>query len=389
MTPDLLAVPPPAAVTGPARDSTVRVFMVDDEPSIATALQMVFAIEPDIQSEYCPNPFEAAAAAERFKPTVILLDLLMPAMDGLTLLREMRTMTSLKDVPVIVLSGEDEPEVKREAFELGANDYLVKLPSRVEIVARIRAHASAYMNKLQRDEAYAALQSANQRLAEALELVKVEQEKSERLLLNVLPKPIADRLKLGDTTIADSFPDVTVLFADVVGFTELSNLLPAAEVVRMLNEIFSRFDHLAAGLGLEKIKTIGDAYMAVGGVPTPMEDHAGAAAELALRMHEEIECFNEERGAAIRLRIGLNTGPVIAGVIGQRKFIYDLWGDTVNIASRMESQGEPGSIQVTESTFERIRGKFHCAPRGPIEIKGKGQMNVHWLKGRGLAIAVA
>ncbi len=332
--------------------------------------------------EYCHDPFSAVVAAEQFQPTLILLDLVMPSMDGLTLLQHIRTTRALMDVPVIVLSGEDEPEVKKQAFELGANDYLVKLPSRVEVVARIRAHATAYHNKLQRDAAYAALEAANRRLAEALEQVRIEQEKSERLLLNILPKPIADRLKLGDTTIADSFPEVTVLFADVVGFTELTARLSPREVVKLLDDIFSRFDHIAAELGLEKIKTIGDAYMAVGSLPTQLENHAGAVAELALRMQEELAGFNRDSGTDIRLRIGLNTGPVIAGVIGRRKFIYDLWGDTVNVASRMESQGEPGAIQVTETTFRLLQDSYRLTPRGAIDVKGMGPMRAYWLVGR-------
>jgi len=209
-----------------------------------------------------------------------------------------------------------------------------------------------------------------------------EQAQSERLLLNILPEPIAARLKQNQGAIADGFGEATVLFADIVGFTELSSRLSPAELVALLNDIFSRFDALAEKHQLEKIKTIGDAYMVVGGLPQPRQDHAWAIAEMALDMQEEIIHFNRDTGEQFSMRIGINTGPVIAGVIGIKKFIYDLWGDTVNIASRMESHGMPGRIQVTEATYQALMPHYHCEPRGTIQVKGKGEMTTYWLKGR-------
>jgi class 3 adenylate cyclase len=209
-----------------------------------------------------------------------------------------------------------------------------------------------------------------------------EQQRSERLLLNVLPRPIAERLKQSNQPIADGFASVTVLFADVVGFTALSERLPPADLVRVLNDLFSRFDHLAERFGLEKIKTIGDCYMAVAGIPTPRGDHARAVAEMALAMQQTLATFDPGVTDAppLRIRIGINSGPVVAGVIGIRKFIYDLWGDTVNVASRMESHGIAGQIQVSESTHALLRNDFVFEPRGSIPIKGKGEMNVFLLK---------
>ena len=215
-----------------------------------------------------------------------------------------------------------------------------------------------------------------------LRRIQEEQEKAERLLLNILPLPIAERLKNGEDNIADSFAEVTVLFGDLVGFTSTTTQVPPPEMVRRLNGIFSAFDRLAGKHGLEKIKTIGDAYMAVGGLPTPRADHAGAAAGMALDMREEIARFNDRTGTSMQIRIGLNTGPVIAGIIGTRKFIYDLWGDTVHTASRMESHGKPGQIQITQATFERIQHQFRCEARGLIDVKGKGSMPAFWLTGR-------
>jgi len=209
--------------------------------------------------------------------------------------------------------------------------------------------------------------------------LREEQEKSERLLLNIFPEPIAERLKQGQQTIADEFTEVTILFADIVGFTELSTRVPPEKLVMMLNDIFSRFDRLTEKWGLEKIKTIGDAYMVVGGLPTHSDQHAQAVAEMALAMQQEMQQFASKYQEACQLRIGINTGPVVAGVIGMKKFIYDLWGDTVNVASRMESHGVAGGIQVTASTYECLREDYHLEKRGKIAVKGKGEMVTYWL----------
>jgi adenylate cyclase len=209
-----------------------------------------------------------------------------------------------------------------------------------------------------------------------------ERERSERLLLNVLPAPIAERLKAGAETIADELKETTVLFADIVGFTALAARLPAAQVVVLLNETFSAFDDLAARHGLEKIKTIGDAYMVAGGVPRPRGDHAHAVAEFALAMREAMASLRERLGAAVEVRIGLHCGPTVAGVIGRQKFIYDLWGDTVNTASRMESHGVPGEIHVSQDAARRLESDFELKSRGTIEVKGKGPMQTFFLVGR-------
>lgn len=210
--------------------------------------------------------------------------------------------------------------------------------------------------------------------------LRLAQEKSERLLLNIIPKSIVERLKQESAIIADYFEDVTVLFADIVGFTELSSQVTPIELVGLLNRIFSRFDQLAEQHGLEKIKTIGDAYMVAGGLPNPQADHADAIAQMAIDMQREVVHFTTRENQAIALRIGIHTGPVVAGVIGSRKFSYDLWGDTVNIASRMESCGLSGGTQVTASTYERLRDRYLFEPRGVIAVKGKGEMMTYWLK---------
>ena len=219
-------------------------------------------------------------------------------------------------------------------------------------------------------------------LQQAFKQLEVEQAKSERLLLNVLPKAIAERLKEDTQTIAESFPEVTVLFADIVGFTKLAARVSPTELVQLLNEIFTIFDRLAEKHGLEKIKTIGDAYMVVGGLPVQHRNHASAIAEMALDMQTEIIHFNRKCHESFAMRIGIHSGPAIAGVIGTHKFIYDLWGDTVNIASRMESHGVPGRIQVSSITYALLESSYCFECRGPIPIKGKGEMLVYLLNGR-------
>ncbi|MEM6838573.1 MAG: adenylate/guanylate cyclase domain-containing protein [Cyanobacteria bacterium P01_C01_bin.120] len=216
--------------------------------------------------------------------------------------------------------------------------------------------------------------------------LRIEKEKSEQLLLNILPQPIAARLKQQRGTIADHFAEATVLFADIVDFTRLSTELPPRSLVDMLNEIFSTFDELAEKHQLEKIKTIGDAYMVVGGLPKHRQDHAEAIAHMAVDMQQAISDFSRKHERSFKIRIGINSGPVIAGVIGQKKFIYDLWGDTVNIASRMESTGVAGEIQVTQATYEMLKQHYQFSCRGEISVKGKGMMTAYLMGDRQPAI---
>jgi guanylate cyclase len=216
----------------------------------------------------------------------------------------------------------------------------------------------------------------------AYRLLNLEQEKSEKLLLNVLPKEIAPVLKNEARTIAEKFESASVLFADVVGFTPLSAELAPTEMVDLLNEIFSTFDALVEKYGLEKIRTIGDNYMVAAGVPRPRLDHCQAMANLALDMLDYIQKRPGQNGKRIEFRIGMNTGPLIGGVIGRQKFHYDVWGDTVNLASRMESQGEAGRIQITRAARELLEHDFLCTPRGKVAIKGRGEMDTWFLVGR-------
>ncbi len=207
-----------------------------------------------------------------------------------------------------------------------------------------------------------------------------EKDKSESLLLNILPRVIADRLKKGEGKIADHFEIVTVLFADIVGFTKLSQIMSSKELVDKLNEVFSAFDKIAVRLKIEKIKTIGDCYMAVAGIPEKQENHAEIIIKMGIEMLNTLALFNKKYSMNLSIRVGVNSGEVVAGVIGEHKFIYDLWGDAVNTASRMESHGIPGKIHVTRETYELLKNNFEFVSRGYISVKGKGKMETFIVK---------
>ncbi len=358
---------PLAAVMAPAPSLVGSVLIVDDNEMNRDMLcrRLERQGHKVLQAE---NGRMALETLERAKVDVVLLDIVMPELDGLQTLELLKADSAIRHTPVIMLSALDELDSVVRCIEIGADDYLPKPFNPVLLNARISA---CLEKKRLRDQEQA-----------YLEQLSAEREKSERLLLNILPKSIADRLKQGETTIADSFPEATVLFADLVGFTQLASQVPAGELVRSLNEIFSKFDWLVELHHLEKIKTIGDAYMAAGGLPTPRNDHAEAMAEMALDMQKVLRRVSSGEGIEFDIRIGISSGPVIAGIIGSKKFIYDLWGDTVNIASRMSSLGQPGNIQVSESTYELLQDLYEFDRRGKIEVKGKGKMTTFFLLGR-------
>lgn len=298
---------------------------------------------------------------------LILLDIMMPEMNGYQVLEEMNADPALRHVPVIVISALGELESVVRCIELGAEDYLIK-PFNT-ILLRARLEASLEKKRL-RDREQSNLLA-----------VQREQERSETLLLNILPAPIAERLKSGEELIVDSFEAATVLFSDIADFTRSTADMPPRELVRLLNQLFTEFDAIARRHGLEKIKTIGDAYMLAGGVPVPRLDHAAAVATAALEMHDRARQFRFPNGQPVLLRTGLHSGPVVAGVIGTTKFSYDLWGDTVNVAHRMEELSSPGLIQVTEATHTLIKDQFSFEERGMLPVKGRDAVRAYVLTG--------
>ena len=306
---------------------------------------------------------------------LMLLDMEMPELDGLGVLNIVKSDPTLSYLPVIVVSGAEQFEKTVECIQIGAEDYLPKPFDPVLLRARV---FSSLEKKRLRDldrENIALLQHEK-------ELLNIEQMKTEKLMLNILPKPIAERLKKGEKNISGSYPEVTILFSDLVGFTKMSSTKSPADLVKLLNDLFTRFDKRAEELGLEKIKTIGDAYMAVGGLPIPRSDHAIIAADMALGMYQDLTEFNQANGSDLQMRIGLNSGPVVAGVIGFTKFSYDLWGNTVNTASRMESTSAIGRVQITPATAEALSGHFILEERELIECKGLGPILTSFLVSR-------
>ena len=329
--------------------SDSRILIVDDTPSNLETLTTVLK-EKGYKISVATNGKQALDVIARVHPDLILMDVMMPEMDGFEACGRIKNSPEWRDIPVIFLTSKTETADIVRGFELGAVDYVAKPFNTHEVLARVNTHLT--MDRLRRE--------------------------NERLLLNILPAPIAERLKSGNEPIADGFSDVTVLFADIVGFTQLAASMTAETVVDLLNDLFTRFDLAAHDLGIEKIKTIGDAYMAVSGLPQPSKNHISQMMQMAIQMMQIAKDFSSERKIDLRLRIGVHAGPVVAGIIGRRKFIYDLWGDTVNLASRMESHGVPGAIQVTRPVYEAVRDRFQFEQRGSIEVKGKGAIET-WL----------
>lgn len=299
---------------------------------------------------------------------LVLLDIEMPEVDGYEVLRRMKTDPRLRRVPVIIVSAHDEIERIVEGIELGAEDYLPKSFDPVLLKARMGACLEKKRLRDQEQELFFQIQQ--------------KQEEADRLLRNILPDAIAQRLKSGEGLIAEGFDDVSVMFVDIVDSVPLSANMPAADLVYLLNTIFSSFDTLADRYGLEKIKTSGDSYLVVGNLPLPRDGHLEAIANMALDVLAESARFVRYDGGPLRFRIGIHCGAVTAGVIGIKKFAYDLWGETVNLASRMESSSLPNTIQTTACVYERLKGTFTFQPRGEIEVKGKGAMQTFLLTGR-------
>ena len=313
---------------------------------------------------------------------LMLLDVEMPEMTGLEVLAQMQQHPQLRGFPVIVISGGQDIDDVVRCIEMGADDYLPKPFSQVLLKARL---TSSIEKKRLRDME----QLRRQQLQAQHAQLEQEQEKTENLLLNILPRSVSQRLKAGEKRIADAHAEVSVLFADLVGFTQLSKGLSAPHLVEILDQIFSRFDAIVGEIGVEKIKTIGDCYMLVGGVPEPRADHAVAVVEAGLAMLQAMAEINRQHGTQLQIRVGVNSGPVVAGVIGMHKFTYDLWGNTVNIASRMESTGTPGRIHVSPSTALLLGQRFALEARGSVSVKGIGELDtffVHAPSPQGVAL---
>ena len=354
----------PDATQGLSTDrnnSDAVIMLVDDEPTTLDVVQILLEDAGYSQFVTTSDSTSAMELLEQSRPDLVLLDLNMPNVDGFDILATIRMDRSLARIPVVILTSSDDASTRLDALELGATDFLAKPVDASELVLRVRNNLAvkAYQDRIRR-----------------------ERQKSEQLLLNILPRPVAERLKAGEKTIADYFEDATVLFADIANFTDYASETDATKLVQRLNELFYAFDELVASKGLEKIKTVGDAYILAGGLPVPSPDHAATVVETGLEMLQVMEDHNRGRETKFAMRIGIHTGALVAGVIGRSKFSYDLWGDTVNVASRMETHGLPGCIQISESTRRVIGPQFLIEPRGQVVIKGKGAMTTYLVKGQ-------
>jgi adenylate cyclase len=365
---DLLRNLPSPGATDPLGQSThpSHVLVVDDNPANRDVLER--RLKRDGHKVVAVASGSAAlehAAVSEFD--LILLDLIMPEMSGLEVLRRLKATEHTSHVPVIVISALDELDSAARCIEAGAEDYLVKPFNPILLKARIGA----------------CLEKKRLRDRETQFLADLEREKrrSESLLLNILPQSIVNRMREGEVVIADHVSEVSILFFDLVGFTALSQSLSPQRTIEVLSRIFSTFDHFVSEHGVEKIKTVGDTYMVAGGIPEPRSDHASRIARLALRMMEAVETISDSIGLRLQARIGIHAGPVVAGVIGTHKFVYDVWGDTVNTASRMESHSLAGRIHVSATVRTALRDCFAFEPRGPIQIRGKGEMETFFLVG--------
>jgi len=361
---------------------TGTILVTDDEPANYRILEEYLS-ECGFDVLTASNGKKALELATADPPDLILLDVVMPGIDGFETCRRLKAHEATAEIPVIFTTSLTRTAEKVKGFRAGAVDYITKPFQLEEVLARVTAHLT--IRALQQS-----LQLRNKQLQqEIVERKRVEaalrrsQKQSEQLLLNILPQGIVNRLKENPGAIAHQYQEVTVLFADIVDFSRLSSHLAPSELISLLNDIFSIFDELADRHNLEKIKTIGDAYLVVGGLPIPRPDHAEAIASMALDMHLAINEFKSRDGEPFAMRLGINTGPVMAGIIGRKKFSYDLWGNTVNVASRMASLSLSKHTQVTQTTYDRLCKQFTLSKRGVIDVKCKREMTIYFLVGHG------
>jgi len=345
-------------------DRQSRILVVDDNPANRDVLERRLTREGHAVVTAVDGA-QALRLMGEHEFDLVLLDLIMPEIGGFDVLTRLKSDASTRHIPVIVISALDELDSIVRCIEAGAEDYLSKPFDPILLRSRIN---SSLEKKWLRD-----------REKKFVADLEAEKRKSEALLLNILPPSIVKRMRHGELKIADQVQEATILFCDLAGFTALSGTMPAERVLDFLGEIFTQFDALAAEAGVEKIKTIGDAYMAAAGIPEPQADHAQRIARLAPRMMRAVRDVAGATGLKLEARIGIHSGPVVAGVVGTHKFAYDVWGDSVNTASRMESHSVNGRIHITEATRLALGDEFPVEPRGVIEVKGKGPMQTYFL----------
>jgi adenylate cyclase len=339
------------------------VLVVDDTPQ---NLSLMSGLLEDLYIvKLAPSGARALKIVASNPPDLILLDIMMPEMDGYEVCRRLKADPDTCHIPVIFVTAMTEVENEEAGLSLGAVDYITKPVTPAIVLARVRNHL--------------ALKAASDTLREKNQLLEQERVRTRELLHNILPVDIATELSETGRVRPVRHEWVSVLFTDFSGFTQISATLPADQIVAELNEIFAAFDDICDELGVEKIKTIGDAFMAVAGLPKPCADHAQRCVGAGLRMAEYLDQRNRVAEFAWAVRIGVHSGPVVSGVVGKRKYSFDIWGDTVNTAARMESCGETGRVNISGCTHDLIQSDFNCEYRGKIDAKGKGLVDMYFV----------
>ena len=350
-----------------------KILVVDDQPANVLLLERMLggAGYASVTSTF--DPLAVCDLHGKHCYDLIVLDLQMPGMDGFQVMEGLKHIEKEGYLPVLVITA--QPDHKLRALRAGARDFISKPFDVAEVLTRVH-------NLLEVRLLHVEIRRKNDELKKLFDQVVAERKVSERLALHVPPDSIAARLQARPDVTADTFADVTVVIADVVGFAELTPAVSPERLALLLDEVFTGFDGLAKARGLKKIKTLGNSYMAAAGVPVPSGDHAARAAHLALDMVDALDRFNERRDHALQVRIGIATGAVVAGVIGRHRYLYDVWGDAVNTASRMESHGVAGRVQVADSTRRRLGEPFLFEERGALEVEGQGDVTTWFVGGR-------
>lgn len=371
----------------PAELLKATVLVVDDLPANVALLEGMLRGAGYLSVTSTLDPHVVCDLHRKHRYDLILLDLQMPGMDGFAVMEGLKEIEKDGYLPVLVVTA--QPAQKLRALRAGAKDFVSKPFDLAEVLTRVRnlLEVRLYAKALARTveelrTSREAIRGKNEELKKLFDQVVAERKVSERLALHVPPDSIAARLQARPDMMADNFADVTVLIADVVGFTKEPGDASPARLTALLEELFTLFDGLVEERGVKKIKTLGNSYLAAAGVPVQSDEAAAQAAHLALDMIQAVERFCERTASTLQVRIGLDTGPVVAGVIGRRKFVYDVWGDAVNTASRMESHGVPGRVQVSDATRQRLAAPFLLEERGALEVEGKGELKTWFLTGR-------
>ncbi len=368
-----------------------NILLVDDTPYNLQILSVILR-KKGYQVSTALNGLRALNTVENYPPDLILLDVMMPEMDGYQVCEKLKASEKTRSIPVIFISALDNVSDKVKAFEFGGVDYISKPFQELEVLARVQTHLMLQKQHNELEEKQINLEKTNAQLKEEilhrknLELTaRLAKKKLQFLFKSFMPNLINDGLSKKQLLIPEKFNSVTILCLDVVNIESLSKIIEPIEIVDYFDKLFSILDRLSEGYGFDKVKIIEDAYMVVAGVPNPSRNRITKVAQMALEMQTSIAEFKLKNGESFQMRIGIHTGAVIAGLLGNKQFIYDLWGDTVDVAVAIESTAEPGKIQVTADVYDRLKDDYLLEKRGNILIKGEREITTYWLKGNKLA----